>query len=77
MPLDADFARAYTVTMPARNLRRLRTLCGMRQQDLAESAGLTRLTISNLERMVHQPGPRTLKRLADALGCSIADLVGE
>lgn len=58
-----------------RKLKRLRMLSGMSQQQLAEKAGKSQAHICNLEKGKVEASAPTLKDLADALGCTIADLV--
>lgn len=58
--------------MPA--LRRLRRLKGWTQQQLAEAAGVTLGTISDLERGAREPRPGTMARIAKALGVRIPDV---
>lgn len=50
------------------NLRRLRKLRYWSQRDLARASGLAPLTIGRLEAGLTQPEPRTVRKLADALG---------
>ncbi len=47
---------------------------GWTQSDLAEEAGLTLETVSNVEIGRHEPRPSTLRKLARALGVEVADL---
>ena len=49
-------------------LKRRRILAGLSQQELAERAGMHRASVSALENAKHPARPRTLKKLADALG---------
>ncbi|MEV0269702.1 helix-turn-helix transcriptional regulator [Hamadaea sp. NPDC050747] len=56
-------------------VRRARTELGMSQERLAAIAGLDRTYVSGLERGKRNPTLTTQKRLAAALGVSIADLV--
>lgn len=58
-----------------RKLRRLRMLTGMSQQQLAKKAGKSQAHVCNLEKGKVQASAPTLKDLADALGCTIADLL--
>jgi len=44
------------------------------QQELAERAGMSRENIVALENVKHPARPRTLKKLADALGVRTQDL---
>jgi len=48
--------------------RHHRILAGLTQQELAERAGIHRASIAALENTKHPARPRTLKKLADALG---------
>lgn len=62
----------------ARNLRRIRTERGLSQESLAARLGVTREQISHLERgKTRSPGADTIKRVADALGVAVADLLEE
>lgn len=45
------------------------------QEDLAHEAGISTSTLSRVERGLHQPSLPTLRKLAAALGVSLADLV--
>lgn len=54
----------------------IRLLRGERsQEDLAHEAGISTSTLSRLERGLHQPSLPTLRKLAVALGVSLADLI--
>jgi len=55
-------------------LRRRRLLAALTQAQLAERAGLKRLTITRLESG-SKAQATTVRKLADALGCSPAELV--
>ena len=55
-------------------LRSLRRRAGLQQQQLAARAGVTRPMLSNYERGKTIPNVRTLWRVLDALGASLADL---
>jgi mRNA interferase RelE/StbE len=57
------------------NLKYYRMLAGYTQRDLAEAAGVNRVTVANLELGRSHVGPHTLKKLADALGVSTRELV--
>ena len=57
-------------------LKRHRILAGLTQQELAERAGMSRRSIATLENTKHPARPRTLKKLADALGVCTQDLAG-
>ena len=56
-------------------LKAARIAAGMTQQQLAEAAGLTQKDVSRYESGKHEPGALTLKRMAQALGCSMDYLV--
>ena len=58
-----------------RHLRELRLARGLTQQQLAAVIGSTHPFISKMERGLALPGLAMLRRLADALGCNITDLV--
>jgi transcriptional regulator with XRE-family HTH domain len=58
-----------------REVTKRRIRAGLMQLDLAERAGVSRGTIAKAESESYTgPSPRTLKRIADALGCTIEDL---
>jgi transcriptional regulator with XRE-family HTH domain len=50
---------------------------GMNQVDLARASGVAQNTISEIELGKREARPGTLKKLADALGVGIADLLGD
>jgi transcriptional regulator with XRE-family HTH domain len=50
------------------NLRRLRILNALTQEELAGKAGLTPATVARIERNETEPRPSTLRKLAQALG---------
>ncbi len=55
------------------NLRKIRTLCGISQEDLAYSSGVERAYVGHLERGKKNPTIKTLDKLAETLGCRVAD----
>lgn len=55
----------------------LRVLRGLYQQDLARLAGITPSYMAKIEREAQQPSPPVLRKLADALGVTIADLLAD
>ncbi len=61
----------------AARLKELRRLRGLSQRDLAEKAGLSTGTIAWLETRKHEPQPRTMRKIAAALGVEVSDLYPE
>lgn len=57
------------------NLRRLRLVAGLKQAQLAELADVTDATISRIERGRFAPSQDLLRRLAQAVRATEADLV--
>lgn len=57
-------------------IRELREKLGMTQDDLAEQAGMNRVTIAKYESGRIEPSSRALPRLAKALGTSADALLG-
>ena len=55
-------------------LRRRRLLAALTQAQLAERAGVERITVTRLENGGHSTPP-TLSKLAIALGCTPAELM--
>lgn len=58
-----------------RRIRSLRNERGIYQADLAEKAGISRITLSRIENGRMDPGFRIVAKLARALGVSLADLM--
>ena len=58
-------------------LRHIRERAGYSQQRLADDSGVSQHTISEIELGRRKPQGRTLRKLAEALGVSVADLLGE
>jgi transcriptional regulator with XRE-family HTH domain len=56
-------------------LKELRKLRALSQDELAEAAGIGRATLSRIERGETGAHGRTLRRLAEALGVSVEELV--
>lgn len=54
---------------------RRRVLLGMRQVDLSEKSGVKAPWLSRIERGEHSGSPLVVKKIADALGCEVADLL--
>ena len=57
-------------------LKRQRILAGMTQEELAEKLGIPHSSISAYETGMRGARPGRIKELAEALGCSIADIIG-
>ena len=57
------------------NIRRARTRRHLTQDDLAQTVHTTRQTISNYETGRSRPDVETLRRLADALGVELTELL--
>ena len=57
------------------NVRELRTLAALTQEELAGEAGITATALSRIERNEAEPRPSTLRKLAAALGVRPADLI--
>lgn len=61
-------------SVPLPGLRDARRRSGLTQRGLAETASVGRGTVSELEAGRRGAYPRTMRRLADALGTEVADL---
>lgn len=57
------------------NMKLLRVKKSMTQGELAEKAGVKRMTISYYETGLRYPRRETLEKLADALECEVKDIV--
>ena len=57
------------------NLKEKRKEAGLSQRELAELSGVPARTIQNWEYGVAEPLARPLKRVAEALGCKVDDLI--
>ncbi len=57
------------------NLKRARYLRGLSQEGLAELANANPTTIWGIETGRHNPRPSTLRKLAEALGLEVSDLL--
>ena len=60
----------------ASNLRRLRQSQGLSQDQLAHLAGVHRTYVGAVERCEKNISIDSMEKLANALGCSLPDLVG-
>ncbi len=61
----------------AASVRKLRSALGISQEELAERADLHRTYIADLELGARNPTLLTIKKLAEGLGVSAADLLSE
>jgi XRE family transcriptional regulator, regulator of sulfur utilization len=57
------------------NLRRLRERKALRQEDLAELAGIGKNTVNRLEKNRTEPHMTTIRKLAEALDVEPAELL--
>jgi transcriptional regulator with XRE-family HTH domain len=64
-------------SIPLPVLRAARQKAGLTQSELAELAGVARGTVHRLETLERGGYPRTLRKLATALGVTPAHLVGD
>jgi transcriptional regulator with XRE-family HTH domain len=60
-----------------KQLQRLRTHRGLTQEQLAVTAGLSRMFVTRMEQGAHDPTLSTLVRLARALRIPVTELLGE
>lgn len=60
----------------AENLRVHRARRRLSQEQLANAAGIAKLTLWNIENGKTVPTLETVAKLADVLGCSIDELLG-
>ena len=56
-------------------LKAARLAAGLKQSELAEKVGCKQKDISRWESGLHEPGALTLKKMAQALSCSMEVLV--
>ncbi len=61
----------------AGRIRSKRQKKGLSQESLADECGLHRTYIGAIERGERNVTVNTVAKIADALGCSICDLIGE
>ncbi|HTB70464.1 MAG TPA: helix-turn-helix transcriptional regulator [Solirubrobacteraceae bacterium] len=61
----------------AKLLKQLREDREITQEQLAFDAGMTASALSRIERGVNSPGWMTVRRLAEALGVSLAEIAAE
>ncbi len=68
-------ATMETVVYIGEQLRRLREERALRQEDLAELAGVGKNTVNRVERNLTEPHMTTIRKLAMALGVEPTELV--
>jgi transcriptional regulator with XRE-family HTH domain len=61
----------------AQNVKRIRLAKGYSQDELGEQSGLTRNYIGNIERRENSPSLQSMEAVADALGVSLLELLGQ
>jgi len=66
--------RARSLTSFGQNVRKIRGVCGLTQERLADKADLDPTYISGIERGVRNPSLLIISRLAKALGVSLSEL---
>ncbi len=66
--------RARRIILVMERLKKVRLKENMTQQELAAATGLTQGTLSRLENGRRRPRPKTLRRLAEALGVEPEEL---
>lgn len=59
------------------NLRRLRELRALSQRELAAHARLSVTTVNRIEVGQRKPMPKTVRKLAEALGVTLEELLAE
>lgn len=64
-----------TTTTNRSALTRLRVEAGLSQSALAERSGIGRTAITRIESGTRQGSPEAIRAIADALGCTVSDLV--
>lgn len=60
----------------AKRIKQYRIKSGLTQAALGEKAKVDRNTIARLERGKHQPSLPTAKKLAEAFGVTVTDILG-
>lgn len=59
------------------NLKAARDRASLSQLQLSEKSGVSQSAISAIENKGRSPSETTMKMLADALGCTVSELLGE
>ena len=58
-------------------IKKLREQRALSLSDLAQITGLSRVTINRIENGKQRPMPRTIRKLANALGVTVEELTSE
>ncbi len=58
-------------------IKKRRESVGISQNQLAKRAGCAQSTLSAIEKSTKKPSTETLRGIAGALGCTVAELMGE
>ena len=69
-------ALLYVMQVINEKIREIRLSKSMKQSDLAEKSGISRVAIGNYERGDRQPNIEVLINIAEALGVGIGELIG-
>jgi transcriptional regulator with XRE-family HTH domain len=64
-----------TVVHIGKKLKDKRFRAGLTQQQLADKSGLTQTTVARVERDMVEPEVTTVRKLSQALGITISDLL--
>ena len=54
-----------------------RTAAGLNQKEVAQAMGISPQALAQYEKSRRRPKPATLRRIAQAIGCTLFDLIGE
>ena len=54
-----------------------RTAAGLNQKEVAQAMGISPQALAQYEKSRRRPKPATLRRIADAIGCSLQELIGD
>ncbi len=70
-------SRSIAIAAMNANIRRLRELRALSQRELAARAKLSVTTVNRIEIGQRKPMPRTVRKLAEALGVTTEELLAE
>lgn len=54
-----------------------RTAAGLNQKEVAQAMGISPQALAQYEKSRRRPKPATLRRIAEAIGCTLFDLIGD